>query len=207
MPRDWQPCQSTGGLFKLISKDVSFKKLPIYFLSYCIPYRTKPFIGINIQEICDCQIVKSSNPLKLISNRRLLPENTTEGNKYQHPLGFKPVIFHRSTTEPHSHSFLSPNILTSFTKHLTCEYREKTTPCEFLCLHYKLSPSSLSTLKTVVDACWLSKVKCDIEQQSYSEVNWNVTHSSDYTQGDFERVPNPNKNLDWLLDFLCNVVI
>ena len=41
--------------------------------------------------------------------------------------------------------------------------------------HYKLSPSSLSTLKTVVDACWHSEIKCDIEQKAYSEVNWNET--------------------------------
>ena len=47
--------------------------------------------------------------------------------------------------------------------------------------HYKLSPSSLSTLKTVVGACWHSEIKCDSEQKSYSEVNWNETYSSNYT--------------------------
>ena len=37
--------------------------------------------------------------------------------------------------------------------------------------HYKLSPSSLSTLKAVVDACCHSEIKCDIKQKGLSEVN------------------------------------
>ena len=43
------------------------------------------------------------------------------------------------------------------------------------CLHYKLLTSSLSTMKTVFDACWHSEIKCDCEQKRYSEVNWNET--------------------------------
>ena len=41
--------------------------------------------------------------------------------------------------------------------------------------HYKIINSSEITLKTGARACVHSEIKCDIEQKSYSEANWNET--------------------------------
>ena len=41
--------------------------------------------------------------------------------------------------------------------------------------HYKILHSCEITIKTGAGACVHSEIKCDIEQKSYSEVNWNET--------------------------------
>ena len=56
--------------------------------------------------------------------------------------------------------------------------------------HYKLAPNSLSTLRTVVDACWHSEIKCDFERAFLKSIEMRLNP---------QKAPNPNKNVDWLL--------
>ena len=45
---------------------------------------------------------------------------------------------------------------------------------------------------------YIVKSSVILDKRVIQKCNWNETSSSNYTHGDFERAPIPNKNVDWL---------
>ena len=101
---------------------------------YIIPYRTKPFIGINVRVIRDCQKLRKIQIHQSLQRTGCSCLRTT-------PMIINiPLIVAadvKSSALPLSYTatwYRVSRILRSFAKHFTHEYREKTTPSQVLML-------------------------------------------------------------------------
>ena len=81
--------------------------------------------------------------------------------------------------------------------------RNLITTNSFLCASKAIITNFYTVVKSGAGACVQREIKCDIKQKIYSDVNWNETSSSYYTQGGFERALHCNPKQKCRLALLC----